>query len=196
MKRILAILLILCLIPHLFACGKDAGKEEPTPAATEKGTEQNTVDERISQEENAILEMDMTDKMESWRGQGDSGKVKLPGDWNAVVVQTPEDLAPYRAYFPLLTNADVERVTADTAGIAVVLEVASPDTSLIYGVNEVTLEGSDIVFMVSSVPFERTESVNEDGEMEPDPGSPHEYFMFYIPAEHYHNEPLQFVFVT
>ena len=197
MKRILSVLLILVLVLALFACGKE---EEPRTVG-ETGTaatRETAGNDPALAEEQALMELDMTGKMESWRGSGGDGRVSLPGDWQAVIVQSLTDLAPYRQYFPTLTDPDAARITSDTEGIAAVLEIASPDLNLLYGVNEVTCEGGHIFLMVTAEPEVREEELtDEDGNViEQAPGSPYEYFLFYIPAEHYNNEDLQFNFVN
>lgn len=197
MKRALILLMALILLPWLFACEKGAPADisGDETASRETAVEDGAADA----EEEVLREMDMTDKIESWRGAGGDGHVSLPGDWNAVVVESPADLAPYRGYFPALSDADAARITSDKDGIAVVLEVASTDTSLIYGVNEVMREEGRIVFSVSAEPeILEEEPVDENGEGIPSGsgGSPFEYFLFYIPAEHYDNESLYFSFIN
>lgn len=197
MKRVAiilaAVLIVLVVLLWFFAC-KNYNSGNNGGDAPE--TRETVVTDPVLLEEQQLQEMSMLDKMESWRGQGDDGHVDLPGSWEASVISSEGDLAAYRSYFPSLTDADAARITADTEGIIAVLEVASPDLTLNYGVDEVTREGDQIFFLVSAAPDIIDGEIPDIGELEDYtyPGSPHEYFLFYIPGEHYNNEALQFSF--
>lgn len=188
-----AVLAVLVGLLIFFGCKNFAGKEGGSAAP---GGE--PVTDPVLLEEQQIQEMSMLDKMESWRGQGTDGKVDLPGDWEATVIDDASELSPYQEYFPELTGEDIARITSDTKGIVAILEIASPDLTLNYGVDEVTREGDQIFFLVSAAPDlvegETPEYNGSDGYETP--GNPHEYFLFYIPGEHYNNESLQFSFLT
>ncbi len=191
MKRIAAWLLIPALILCLFACGGG-----DAPVGTGEGAETNATGaapeiDPAALEEEILQAMEITEKVEAWRGQGEEGHLDVPGTWRQTVVHSLAELAPYRAYFPDLSDEDASRITSDKDGMAVVLEIASADTSLIYGVDSVCREDNQIVFYVTVAEELREEpSVDEYGNevAPPDPGSPFEYFLFYLAAEDYREE--------
>lgn len=194
MKRVLALLLALSLLLCLFACGKaeTAQSEEGEPASRE-------ITDPVELEEMILEEMNMLGKVDSWRGQGSDGHVKLPGSFATVYMRSASDLKPYQTYFPLLTNEDITRVTSDPDGVTVLLEIASPDTSLLYGVDEITREDGRIVFLVTSAPEILEPIYDDDGqeiEQSGGGGSPYEYFLFYIPADQYNDEEIVFNFAN
>ena len=196
MKRTIILLLALAVLLSLSACGGETATGKTGDPAVTGG--QTATAETADEQEKALEEMDITELVEAWRGQGDDGKVKVPDTYESTVVKSLSDLAPYRPYFPALSDLDAARITSDTDGLALILEIASPDTNLIYGVDSVTREGTEIAFLVSCAPeqVEGELAVDEYGnEIErPAPGAAHEYFLFYIPAAEYHGEVPVFSF--
>lgn len=192
--RALALILALAMLLSLGACAKDGADQSGTGEENPAGTGSKPAP--ATEEADPWAERDMTGVVEGWRGRGDTGKVETPGEYAATIVKSLSDLAPYRAFFPDLNDADAARITSDEDGVAVVLEVASTDLTLLYSVDTVTREEESIVFQVMVAPEIHEPQYDENGaEVEfPDPGSPYEYFLFYIPTEEYHEEDLLFQF--
>lgn len=188
MKRIPAILVSLALFGALCACGKG----DTAPASGGTFTEESTVEQQIREQEEIIEETDITDQVESWRGQGDTGLVKDPGSYEARVIRSEADLSYCRGAFAGLSADDTARIIADEKGVVVLVEVASADVYLNYGVNRVVREEGRIFFEGSAVPNEG-DGTQEDPEEAP-PGSAHEYFLFYIPGTVYNDEEMFFNF--
>ena len=197
MKRTIILLSALAVLLTFSACGGNNVPETKGDPATGGQNTAETAD-AADEQEKILEEMDITELVESWRGQGDDGKVTTPGTFESTVIKSLADLAPYRPYFPALSDLDAARITSDADGLALVLEIASPDTNLVYGVDSVTREGTELVFLVSCAPEQVDEelAVDEYGnEIErPAPGAAHEYFLFYIPAAEYHDEVPVFPF--
>ena len=197
MKRFLIFMAAIALCLALASCRSEGAAD--TGEKVTQGTEATETIDPLEEEQRLWDEMDLTDVVESWRGQSDHGLVKTPGTWDSTVVKSLADLAPYRAFFPDLTDLEAARITSDEDGLAVVLEIASPNTKLIFGVDLIIREEGSILFEVSGAEELREEPLTDEygNEIEaPDPGSPYEYFLFYLPAEEYHDETITFSFAS
>ena len=192
--RALALFLALAMLLALCSCAKENPEESATDEANVTGNAGGAGG--MTEEEDPWADRDITAVVEAWRGRGDTGKVKTPGEYAATLVRSLNDLAPYRSYFPQLSDEEAARITSDEEGIVAVLEIASADLSLIYSVDNVTREDGSIVFLISEMPEIHEPEYDENGnEVEfPAPGSPYEYFLFYIPAAEYQKEDLIFQF--
>jgi uncharacterized lipoprotein YehR (DUF1307 family) len=193
MLRTLALFLSLTLALSLFACGDSAAPTEEGDAfstsvdGAENGAEDDPpIDtEALGEWEAKMDEAEMIDVVHSWVGFSDDGVLDTPDSFQAVPIKTKSDLDPYRSYLTELTAEEESTFLADKNGYCVLLEITAKSDRHYCDISSIFNTGNTIEIQVSE--FEEEDPLA-------DPQPLHSFYLFYFPAEVYHNETVRALF--
>ncbi len=173
------ICLCLALVTCLCAtgCAKDKKAEPKTQEETETSPETKPQDAVTY---DAYLEAELLPKMETWRGSSYTGHLKDSEMISSTVIQSADQLDPYRGDIAGLTAEEEARLLADDGGIVLLIELKGKTEHTLYGIPSVLKDSNMITIHVS--------------QEEDEAGPLYTYFLLYFPNEIYSGESFNFIF--
>ena len=176
MKRKLSLFLIFLAIAVLFcACVKKVPEETAPRTETATDDKASTMPREIPEAE------DLLGLCPSWAYRGSEGFLQHPGDYAEKTIHSKADLAPYRKFFPDLSDADVERITSDGDGTCLLVEMTPS-----FDLSDFTTAGIDREAGNIIITILETESET--------PAPAHTCFLFYFPSSLYRGETVRVLF--
>lgn len=177
MKRTLSILLIMILMLSCFLCSCN----EETPAETGRETEPPAAVETIDDAREIPEAEDLLGAIPSWAYRGSDGFLQSAGDYAEQSIRTTADLAPWRKFFPDLSDADAARITSDKEGACLLVEMTPSFDLSDFTTAGIDREAGNIVITIL--------------ETEADVQAPaHTVFLFYFPSSLYRGETIRVLF--